>query len=76
MQHNPSLSWGGRYKDIDDVEYKLIDSNGKLHTSGNYAINLSSIILNETNFRLFIRAHVLDIKRCHGKDGNFTYIGE
>lgn len=75
-QNNPSLTWGGRYKNIDEFEYILHDETGKILTSGLHSINLTEVIKNEKNYRLLIRAYVVDHKGCHGKDSNKTIIGK
>lgn len=39
-------------------------------------INLTDVMKNATEFRLLVRAHVLDNKGCSGKESNCTYKGK
>lgn len=77
IQNNPSLTWGGQYKNITEIQkplYRENDEDDAIITYGSEHIYLLDPIL--PNSQYIVRAHVVDSKGCHGEDSNYTYIGK
>lgn len=71
---NPSLTWGGQYKNITEDFQPLRNSNGSRNDSGEFNVALSEPLV--PNSQYIVRAHVVDSKGCAGESGNFTYSGD
>lgn len=72
MQTNPTLTWGGQYKNITEIQIPLHNAEGILLTEGISEIQLLDPIVDNSQY--VVRAHVVDSYGCHGEDGNFTYL--
>lgn len=46
-----------------------------MNSVGVHTFNLTEVIGDTVEYRLLIRAHVVDTEGCYGNDGNFTYSG-
>lgn len=71
IQKNPTLTWGGQYKTIHEIQLPLQNADGTILTEGIYEISLVDPIVDNSQY--VVRAHVVDSYGCHGKDGNFTH---
>lgn len=77
MQSNPFLRWGGQTKHIDEIQIPLQNTSDITENEDGYhLVNLTETMSNATEFRLLIRAHVIDNKGCEGRESNFTYKGK
>lgn len=72
IQKNPTLTWGGQYKNITEFQVPLHNVNGSIITEGVLEITLLDPIVENSQY--VVRAHVIDSYGCHGEDGNFTYL--
>lgn len=72
IQKNPTLTWGGQYKNITDIRMPLHNANGTLITDGVYELPLIDPIVENSQY--VVRAHVVDNYGCHGVDGNSAYL--
>lgn len=74
MYKNPSLTWGGQYRNISQFAVPLHSKNGTFITHGVSQVKLQDPVLPNNHF--IVRARVVDNKGCIGEDGNYTYIGK
>lgn len=71
------MTWGGQHKNVTSIQQPLHDSTNEsdINRVGVHTFNLTEIIGDTAEYRLLIRAHVVDAEGCYGNDGNFTYSG-
>lgn len=74
MYKNPSLTWGGQYRNITEMQVSLYSDNGTFITHGISQVELKDPIIPNNHY--IVRARVVDSKGCVGEDGNYTYVGE
>lgn len=72
IQKNPTLTWGGQYKKLTEIQLPLHSDDGTLITKGIYMLPLVDAIM--ANSQYVVRAHVVDNYGCHGVDANSTYL--
>lgn len=71
---NPSLTWGGQYKNITEELQYLKNNDGSRNEYGEYELKLKEPLI--ANSQYIIRAHVIDNKGCYGEAGNYTNLGK
>lgn len=77
MQNNPFLRWGGQTTHLNDILIPFPNTTEYGESEDGYrSVNLTETMPNATEFRLLIRAHVIDNKGCYGRESNFTYKGK
>lgn len=76
MKPNTRLRWGGRNLEIENTEIPLTINNSNAIEEGFHAVNLSKVMVNSTDFKLLVKAHVIDSKQCAGNESFFTYNGK
>lgn len=72
IQKNPTLTWGGQYKNITEIQLPLHNADGTLITAGVYELPLVDAIVENSQY--VVRAHVVDNYGCRGIDANSTYL--
>lgn len=58
------------------MQIPLQNNSDIFNEDGYHVFNLTDVMVNATEFRLLVRAHVIDSKGCSGKESNFTYKGK
>lgn len=59
---------------MKNIQQPIHKVNGSVTKSeGFHLVNMNGTIGDSTEYRLLIRAHVIDNEGCHGRDSNFTY---
>lgn len=77
IQKNPLLRWGGQNAHLHDIHVPLQNASGfSENEEGFYSVDFTRSMPNSSDFRLLVRAHVVDSKGCNGKQANFTYTGK
>lgn len=73
VQNNPLLPWGGLTTHFKEIHIPF--ENLTTTDDGYQSVNLTKPIANATEFRILVRAHVIDNNGCFGKENNFTHKG-
>lgn len=74
IQTNPSLTWGGRYRHLETIHQYIDDQDNGLQHNGSHYVNISEALVDtEPSAQFLVRAHVIDVDGCTGKDTNSTY---
>lgn len=77
IQNNPFLRWGGQNRNLQEIQIPLQNSTEFFdNDEGFHLVNLTEVMRNLSDFRLLVRAHIVDSKGCFGRESNFTYRGE
>lgn len=77
IQNNPFLRWGGQNRNLQEIQIPLQNSTEFFdNDEGFHLVNLTEVMRNLSEFRLLVRAHIVDSKGCFGRESNFTYRGE
>lgn len=77
VQNNPFLRWGGQNTNLKEIVIPLQNTSDLLdNDEGFHSVNLTEVMQNASEFRLLVRAHIVDNKGCSGKESNFTYRGK
>lgn len=77
IQNNPTLRWGGQNKNLENIQIQLQNSSDTFdNDEGVRSVDLTEVMKNSTEFRLLVRAHIVDDKGCYGRESNFTYKGK
>lgn len=77
IQNNPFLRWGGQNRNLQEIQIPLQNSTEFFdNDEGFHLVNLTEVMTNSSEFRLLVRAHIVDSKGCFGRESNFTYRGK
>lgn len=76
IQNNPFLRWGGQNTHLNEIQIPLQNTSDIEYEDGYHSVNLTDVMSNATEFRLLVRAHVIDNKGCSGKESTFMYKGK